>query len=101
MASLVRLTALRNARRYFQTPLVLSRGMSGAPHEGDPPTTTLGGPFKVPVYVEKRYFDVDFIKIFQWNRTRFTGGNLQLGEEGARRWVAKQGVSIPVVSLNF
>eukprot|EP00092_Neocalanus_flemingeri_P021342 GFUD01023131.1.p1 GENE.GFUD01023131.1~~GFUD01023131.1.p1 ORF type:complete len:167 (+),score=41.00 GFUD01023131.1:45-545(+) len=49
MASLVRLTSLRNAKRYCQIPQVLSRAMSGAPHEGDPPTTTLGGPFKVPI----------------------------------------------------
>ena len=54
MASLVRLAALRNVKRYFQTPQILSRAMSGAPHEGDPPTTTLGGPFKVPVYVVYR-----------------------------------------------
>lgn len=49
MASLVRLTTLRSARKYFLSPQILSRPMSGAPHEGGPPTTTLGGPFKVPV----------------------------------------------------
>lgn len=52
MASLVRLTALRCARRWFdplQGGAAMSvRGMSGD-HTGAPPTTTLGGAFKVPV----------------------------------------------------
>ena len=51
MASLVRLAALRSLRKNIQNPMVvLGRTMGGGNvFEGGPPTTTLGGPFKVPV----------------------------------------------------
>uniref|UniRef100_A0A0U2T6D4 NADH dehydrogenase [ubiquinone] 1 beta subcomplex subunit 11, mitochondrial n=1 Tax=Calanus sinicus TaxID=114070 RepID=A0A0U2T6D4_CALSV len=105
MASLVRLTALRNAKKYFQAPLVLSRAMSGVPHEGGPPTTTLGGPFKVPVGTGHATQE----EISNWVKKELESGwqskgydynDEKLDNEWHRLWMFCL-VSIPVIFVTF